>query len=62
MSKNKYNYEITDIDALAAYAKEAVIITKKPVRSKITALIDCGVKEIPGVKLLPATEGAPDER
>jgi len=59
MSKNKYDFEVTDIDALAAFAKNAVITVKKASRSAITKMLDAGIVNIPGVKLKEPTESKP---
>lgn len=50
MTKSKYDYEVTDIDALEAFAKNAVHTEKKPVRSMITRMLDAGV-EVPGIEV-----------
>lgn len=51
MTKNKYDYEVTDIDELEAFAKNAVVVTKKPVRSMVTRMLDAGVR-VPGIKII----------
>lgn len=58
----KYNYEITDIDRLEAFAPNAVINVKKVLRGQISKLIDCKVDlSAHGVKVLPKTEELPPE-
>ena len=60
MSKHKWNYEVTDIEALEkAFPKAVVTETRKVIaRQVITKLLDCGV-DVPGIKVtLPA---APSE-
>jgi hypothetical protein len=57
MSKHKWNYEVTDIEALEkAFPKAVVTETRKGIaRQVITKLLDCGV-DVPGIKVtLPAT-------
>lgn len=55
MSKHKWNYEVTDIEALQAAYPKAVetITTMKVQRQVITKLLDCEVS-VPGIKLLEA--------
>ena len=55
MSKNKYDYIVTDIDALEAFAKNAVVTTRKPVRLAITKMLDAGITNIHGVQLIEKT-------
>ncbi len=50
MTKHKYDYDVTDIEALQAAFPKAVEVEKKPVRSVITQLLSCGV-EVPGIAL-----------
>jgi len=57
MPANKYEYNVTDIDALEAAYPKAVHTEKKPVRSVITKLLDCGAV-IPGIALEPPKNAA----
>jgi hypothetical protein len=58
MTAHKYNYEVTDIDALEAFAKNAVVVRKSPVRGMITKMLDAGVT-VPGVKIIEWHAGEP---
>lgn len=61
MATHKYNYKVTDITALEAAHPKAVETEKKPVRSIITNLLDCGVT-VAGIELVeadPEPTGAP---
>lgn len=54
MSKTKYQWEeLTDqdFDQLQSYAKNAVIVTRKVVRSAITHMLDAGC-DVPGIRLI----------
>lgn len=51
MKARKYSYKVTDIAALEAAYPRAVETEKKPVRSFITKLLDCGVP-VPGIALI----------
>lgn len=58
MSKFKYDYEVKDIDALEAFAKNSVMVIpaiKKPIRSQITAMLRAGV-DVPGIVLKTETK------
>lgn len=58
MTKNKYDYTITDIRALHAAFPKAVQVQMNPVRSVITKLLDCGVP-LPGVVLAAEPDESP---
>ena len=55
MSKKKYHYEVTDIDALAAFAPNAVFTeTRRRIAGTVVAgLLNAGVT-VPGIKLVDA--------
>jgi len=52
MSKHKWMYEVTDLEALEkAFPKAVITETRKVIaRQVITKLLDCGV-DVPGIKL-----------
>lgn len=59
MAANKYDYEVTDLDALEEFAPNAIEVIKRPVRGMISKMLDAGVK-IPGIKVIEGTPPEPE--
>jgi hypothetical protein len=60
MSRNLFNYEVTDINALQKFASNAVEVIpekKKPIRSQITNMLKAGIKlEQHGIRIIDNAE------